>query len=68
MIKCNLQKVLEEAHVTPKQLESKTHLSHATIRHLLDGSAHDIHFDVLEALCVFLKCDIGDLLSLHVEE
>lgn len=63
MIKCFLAERLKERGTTPEKMIERTRLGKADIRHLLDGSARKIHFDVLEAICEYLECDVGDLLS-----
>lgn len=63
MIKCYLSELLEKRRITSVQLVEETNLTQATVRKLLDGSAHAIHFDELEAICDFFGCEVGDLLS-----
>ncbi|RBP50714.1 helix-turn-helix domain-containing protein [Arenicella xantha] len=63
MIKCYLDLLLSKRNINAESLIADTSLSRATVRKLLDGSANEIHFDELEALCDYLKCDVGDLLS-----
>ena len=63
MINCNLKKLLEAKELTTQHLNEDTHITKATIRRLLDGSAHAIDFGVLEAICDYLDCSVGDLLE-----
>ena len=63
MIKSQLFKLLEERNIEIDDLVEELGVTRGTIRHLLDGSARSIEFDVLEGLCDFLKCEVGDLLK-----
>lgn len=63
MIISNLGRLLSDRGLTAKDLNEDTHLSNASIRKLLDGSAHLIEFDVLEAICDYLNCSVGDVLE-----
>ncbi|MGK0375024.1 MAG: putative transcriptional regulator [Arenicella sp.] len=63
MINCNLKNLLESKKRTSEDLNEDTHITKATIRRLLDGSAHAIDFGVLEAICDYLDCTVGDLLE-----
>ena len=63
MIISNLDRLLSDRGLTSKDLNDDTHVSNASIRRLLDGSAHSIEFDVLEALCDYLECNVGDILE-----
>lgn len=63
MIKSFLAERLKERGTTPEKMIEKTRLGRADIRHLLNDSAREVHFDVLEAICDYLECDVGDLLS-----
>lgn len=63
MITSNLGRLLSERNLTHEDLNEDTHVSNASIRKLLDGSAHSIEFDVLEAICDYLDCGVGDLLE-----
>ena len=63
MINCNLKNLLAARELTSEDLYQDTHITKATIRRLLDGSAHAIDFGVLEAICDYLDCGVGDLLE-----
>lgn len=63
MIICHLEKLLTARNLKPADLNDDTNITKGTIRRLLDGSAHAIEFDVLEAICDYLKCSVGDLLE-----
>lgn len=63
MIKCYLAEQLKLKNTTVEKMIEKTSLGKADVRHLLAGSAREVHFDVLEAICDYLQCDVGDLLS-----
>ena len=62
MIQSHLMQLLEERNIEIDDLVDELGITRGTIRHLLDGSARSIDFDVLEGLCDFLKCEVGDLL------
>ena len=63
VIICNLGALLKARNITIADLREETHVPAATIRRMLDGSAHSIEFDVLEGICDYLECSVGDLLE-----
>ena len=63
MINCNLKNLLDARKLTSTDLNEDTHITKATIRRLLDGSAHAIDFGVLEAICNYLDCSVGEVLE-----
>jgi len=63
MITSHLGRLLADRGLNSKDLNEDTHVSNADIRKLLDGSAHSIEFDVLEAICDYLKCEVGEVLE-----
>jgi putative transcriptional regulator len=63
MIKCHLSKILGEKRLTIKEVHEKTGLSRNTISSLYNEKAKMIDLDTLEKLCVFLGCNVCDLLQ-----
>ncbi len=63
VIRCNLDELLKNRSLTAKDLHEDTRIPNADIRELLSGRARMIEFDVLEAMCDYLACTVGDLLE-----
>jgi putative transcriptional regulator len=64
MIKCNLSRLLGEKKLKISDVARDTGINRGTITRLYQETAIRVDFDVLEKLCVYLKCDIGELLEL----
>jgi putative transcriptional regulator len=64
MIKCNLSRLLGERKLKISDVARDTGINRGTITRLYQETAIRVDFDVLEKLCVYLKCDIGELLEL----
>ncbi|MFT6992052.1 MAG: putative transcriptional regulator [Paraglaciecola sp.] len=64
MIKCNLSRLLGERKLKISDVSRDTGINRGTITRLYQETAIRVDFDVLEKLCVYLKCDIGELLEL----
>ena len=62
MIIVNLDRLLLERRLTLTELAGKVDLTLANLSILKTGKARAIRFSTLEALCVALHCQPGDLL------
>ena len=68
MIKCHLSKLLGEKKLKISDVAKDTGINRGTITRLYHETAVRVEFDVLEQLCVYLGCDIADLLELNTDD
>lgn len=64
MIKCHLSKLMGEKKVKIVDVARDTGVNRGTITRLYHETASRVELDVIEALCRYLECDIGDLFEL----
>ena len=62
-IRVNLDRVLEERHMTLSELSSRVGLTLANLSILKTGKARAVRFSTLGAVCRVLDCQPGDLLE-----
>ncbi|MEC8907357.1 MAG: helix-turn-helix transcriptional regulator [Pseudomonadota bacterium] len=67
MIKCHLSRIMGEQKLKIADVARDTGINRGTITRLYQETAVRVEFDVLEQLCVYLRCDITELLELKVE-
>lgn len=67
MIKCHLSKLMGEKKLKISDVAKDTGINRGTITRLYHETAVRVEFDVLEQLCVYLGCDIADLLELSTD-
>ncbi|TDR12468.1 helix-turn-helix domain-containing protein [Marinomonas communis] len=67
MIKCHLSKLMGEKKLKISDVAKDTGINRGTITRLYHETAVRVEFDVLEQLCVYLGCEIGELLELDVD-
>lgn len=65
MIKCNLSRIMGEKKLKISDLSRETGINRGTITRLYQETAERIELDVLDKLCVYLNCNVGDLLEQH---
>ena len=68
MIKCNLSTLLGAKRLKVADVVRDTGINRSTLTRLYHEQNNRIDFDTLEKLCVYLECDIGDLLELEIDE
>ncbi|RUM50599.1 MAG: XRE family transcriptional regulator [Marinomonas sp.] len=68
MIKCHLSKLMGEKKLKISDVAKDTGINRGTITRLYHETAVRVEFDVLEQLCVYLGCDIADLLELSTDD
>lgn len=68
MIKCHLSKLLGERKLKISDVARETGINRGTITRLYQETAVRVEFEVLEKICIFLGCDIGQLLELVVTD
>jgi len=64
MIKCHLSRILGEKKLKISDVSKDTGINRGTITRLYQETAVRVDFEVLEKLCVYLNCDISELLEL----
>ena len=65
MIKCHLSKLLGIKRLKISDVSRDTGIHRGTITRLYNETAVRVEFEVLDKLCVYLECDLADLLSLE---
>lgn len=65
MIKCNLSRLMGEKKLKISDVAKGTEINRGTITRLYHETAVRVDFDVLEKLCNYLDCDIGELLAVE---
>lgn len=66
-IKVNLAVVLAQRGVKSKDLAEFIGITEANVSLLKSGKVKGIRFDTLEAICRYLNCQPGDILTLSEE-
>jgi len=61
-----LWKVLIDNNMQKKDLADTLNLSSATVAKM--GKGENVSMDVLERICKYFSCDIGDIVSFEVEQ
>lgn len=64
MIKCNLSTILGAKRLKVADVVRDTGINRSTVTRLYHETNNRIDFDTLERLCVYLECEVGDLLEL----
>ena len=62
-IRVNLDRVLEERHMTLSELSGRVGITLANLSILKTGKARAMRFSTLDAVCRVLDCQPGDLLE-----
>ena len=61
MIKCHLSRMMGERKLKIVDVAQQTGINRGTITRLYHETASRIELDVIEKLCVFFDCQVGDL-------
>lgn len=61
-----LWKILIDKNLQRKDLTEELNISSATIAKM--GKGEQVSIDVLERICTYLDCNIGDIMSFEKEE
>lgn len=67
MIKCNLSRIMGERRLKVSDLARETGINRGTITRLYNETAIRVDFNVLEALCRYFECQVGDLIEVKEE-
>lgn len=65
MIRCHLSRLMGERKLKIADVARDTGINRGTITRLYQESAVRVDFDVLEKLCAYFGCGIGDLLEVE---
>lgn len=68
MIQTKINQLLEQRGKTLYWLAKETNTAYSTIHKLAASATDSISFRVLEAICVSLECEIGDVLEIVPEK
>ncbi|PHR83365.1 MAG: XRE family transcriptional regulator [Colwellia sp.] len=63
MIKCHLSRIMGEKKLKISDVAKEVGVNRGTITRLYQETAIRVEFEVLEKLCIYLNCDIGELLE-----
>ena len=63
-----LDQMLDSRGVSQNQLAKDTGISTSTLRNLNHNRTTRISFDVLEKICLYLNCGVGDILCLEMAD
>jgi putative transcriptional regulator len=64
VINIRLNEMLDKRDVTLYRLSKDTGIAYEALRKIRDGEVTRIYLDTLEKICVYLKCEPGDLLEI----
>ena len=65
VVNVKLKKILEEQNISRFKLSTDTKTKMDTINRMYYNNIYKIDLDVLARICVYLHCDISDLLELE---
>ncbi|NQZ17441.1 MAG: helix-turn-helix transcriptional regulator [Idiomarina sp.] len=65
MIKCNFAELLGARKLKIADVVRDTGINRSTLTRLYHETTSRIDFDTLETLCLYLECEIGDLLKIE---
>ncbi len=63
MIKCHLSRIMGERKLKISDVAKEVDVNRGTITRLYQETAIRVEFEVLEKLCVYFDCEIGELLE-----
>ncbi len=64
-MKVMLNQILDEKGISQNQLAKNTGISVSTLRNLNHNKTTRISFDILEKICIYLNCNVNDILLLE---
>lgn len=64
MVKCHLSRIMGEKRLKIADVARDTGINRGTITRLYHEEAERIELEVLEVLCRYLECEIGELLEI----
>ena len=67
MIKCNLSTLLGARRLKISDVVRDTGINRSTLTRLYHEQNNRIDFETLEKLCLYLECEVGELLEVQTE-
>ncbi len=67
MIRCHLSKLMGEKRLSIADVSRDTGINRGVITRLYHETAIRVDLEVIESICDYLECDLGDLLSIEKE-
>ncbi|MEE2732272.1 MAG: helix-turn-helix transcriptional regulator [Pseudomonadota bacterium] len=64
MVKCHLSRIMGEKRLKVSDVARETGINRGTVTRLYNETATRVDFSVLETLCRFLNCQVGDLIEI----
>lgn len=61
MIKCNLSRILGEKKLKISDVARDTGINRGTLTRLYQETAERVDLDVMDHLCAYLDCEVGEL-------
>lgn len=61
MIKCNLSRIMGEKKLKISDVARDTGINRGTLTRLYQETAERIDLDVMDQLCAYLNCEVGEL-------
>ncbi|GAA6186656.1 helix-turn-helix transcriptional regulator [Aliiglaciecola sp. NS0011-25] len=63
MVKCNLSVLMGAKKIKIADVVRDTGINRSTVTRLYHETTTRIDFETLETLCVYLECEVGDLIK-----
>ncbi len=67
MIKIKLRQLLWDRDVTATAVHNATGISQSILSDIVRGKRTNVGLDIINKLCVYLECDINDILEFEPE-
>lgn len=64
MVKCHLSAIMGAKRLKISDVTNDTGINRGTITRLFHETATRIDLDIIEKLCLYLECEIGDLFEI----
>jgi putative transcriptional regulator len=61
MIKCNLSRIMGEKKLKISDVSRDTGINRGTLTRLYQETAERIDLEVMDQLCIYLECEVGEL-------
>lgn len=61
MIKCNLSRIMGEKKLKISDISRDTGINRGTLTRLYQETAERIELEVMDQLCQYLECEVGEL-------
>ena len=68
MIKINLRQIMWDKNVTAVAIHKATGISQSIISEIIRSKRVNVGLDIINKLCIFLECDISELLEFVPEK